>query len=379
MNLPSTLLTIRWLIRDTFRQSLSSRIFWGMLLLSTAAILLCLSLSVSPDRGLRKDLTEHYVPRHSTKGMTPIEIEDAGITVLDKKITLGFGLFDLSEVGGVPLAFRDREQVVRHIQMILSSLIADKFGVMLALLFTAGFLPSFLEPSAVSVLLAKPVPRWALLAGKYLGVLTFVFFQAAVFVFGTWLALGLRTGVWSTLYLLSLPLLMLHFGIFYSFSAFLAVWTRSTVTCAFGAIGFWLLCWAVNFSHHSYVAMTLQGRPPTRLEVLTGVQAVTAVAPTAGVPAGIPWAALNELPQPTPPARRSWLFEAGYWIAPKPADIGILLYDSLQADNYFSQMLEYRTLKRHGAFHAELSILSSLIFTALILAIAGYEFVTKDY
>ena len=58
---------------------------------------------------------------------------------------------------------------------------ADAVGLLLALLWTASFLPTFLEPAAVAVLLAKPVPRWQLLVGKFAGVLAFVAFQAARF------------------------------------------------------------------------------------------------------------------------------------------------------------------------------------------------------
>ena len=41
----------------------------------------------------------------------------------------------------------------------LAGVVADTAGVLLALLWTAGFLPTFLEPAAVTVLLAKPAPR----------------------------------------------------------------------------------------------------------------------------------------------------------------------------------------------------------------------------
>src|SRR5262249_52015854 len=75
--------------------------------------------------------------------------------------------------------------------------VADWAGLLLALVWTAGFLPSFLEPASVSVLLAKPVPRWLVLAGKVLGVVAFVGVLAVAFVGATWLALALRTGVWD--------------------------------------------------------------------------------------------------------------------------------------------------------------------------------------
>ena len=72
-------------------------------------------------------------------------------------------------------------------------------------------------------------------------------FQVTLFVLLTWLALGARTGVWSVTYWWCIPLLLLQFAIFYSFSALLAVVTRSTVACAFGSVLFWLLAWGINY------------------------------------------------------------------------------------------------------------------------------------
>src|SRR5205085_9481618 len=111
-----------------------------------------------------------------------------------------------------------------------------------------GFLPAFLAPNAASVLLTKPVPRWLVLLGKFLGLNLVVGLQASIFALGTWAAIGVATGVWSPAYLLSVPLLMLQFAFFYSFSLFLAVSTRSAIACMVGVVLFWLLCTAVNTS-----------------------------------------------------------------------------------------------------------------------------------
>jgi hypothetical protein len=119
---------------------------------------------------------------------------------------------------------------------------------------------------------------------------------------------------------------------------------------------------------------------------------VLGAAPGSGAPASVPWSALALLTdrppapvQPTTPAS-STLIEVGYWLMPKPADLGILLFDALQppdaqgrATNFVSQMVAYDKLKQHDAFHPALSITSSLIFMILILALAGYEFIHTDY
>ena len=138
-------------------------------------------------------------------------------------------------------------------------------------------------PRSASVLLAKPSSRSYLLAGKFVGVLSFVLFQATIFIGGTWLALGVRTGVWDTSYLLCIPLLLLHFAIFFGFSMLLAVVTRSTVVCALGSILFWFMCWGMNIGRHVVVASAVAS-PETIYSPLV-----------------------------------QWTVEIGYWICPKPS------------------------------------------------------------
>jgi hypothetical protein len=224
--------------------------------------------------------------------------------------------------------------------VVLALGVADGLGLLLILVWTAGFLPAFLDPAAAAVMLAKPVPRWSLLAGKYLGVLAFVAVNAVLFVGGTWLALGLRTGVWDAAYFWCLPLLLAHFAVFFSVSTLLAVATRSPVACVFGSVLFWLLCWGMNYGRHAALAV-----------------------------AGLDNAAGHFL----------WTLEVGYWVLPKPADLGVVLVDALGAGRYFSPMAEMQAVQAKGAFHPALSLLSSLLFGAVMLALSAYEFVTADY
>ena len=116
-------------------------------------------------------------------------------------MTLAFGAVS------IPVS-RERSDAVHFLELILASGIAGTFGLLLTLVWTAGFVPTFLDPSAASVLLAKPVPRWQLLLGKYFGVLAFVGFQVVLFVALTWLALGVRTKVWDMTYWWCIPLLL---------------------------------------------------------------------------------------------------------------------------------------------------------------------------
>jgi ABC-type transport system involved in multi-copper enzyme maturation permease subunit len=329
-SLPAAIRTLRWMVRDTFRQSLASKLFWVMLGLTALCTVFCFGVTVTGDDEPPRHPDQ--IPYYSPKSQATPEVRAEGIRVVSGQVSLGFGLFKF-DIG------KTRTDSVRLVQLWLAGILADTAGVLLALLWTAGFLPTFLEPQAVTVLLAKPAPRWALLFGKYLGVVLFVALHATLFVAGTWIGIGASTGVWDAAYWIAVPLLVVNFAVFYAFSSFLAVCTRSTVVAVFGTLLFWVLCWAMNVTHHHIVGFDVQG-----------------VAPTS-----------------------SLLVEVGYWTLPKPLDMSGLFFDALKAQNYSAPMPELTAIKAKGEFYPELSVLSSLAFALGIMALAAYEFRKTDY
>jgi ABC-type transport system involved in multi-copper enzyme maturation permease subunit len=333
MTSPAVLYVFRCLVMDTFRQARSSALFWLMLGASGVIILACLSVNIKGSTPLHHegDLTEFLSRQYVTaSGLDPDKASRSGLDVISGELSLGFGLYRV-ELG------RDAEDAVRFMQLLLAGGVADTAGILFALLWTAGFIPSFLDPSTASVLLAKPVPRWLLLAGKFTGVLTFVAFQAMVFIGGTWLALGLRTGVWHPLYLACLPVLLLHFALFFSFSALIGVLTRSTLLSMLISLVFWFACWGINFSHLASVAGT---------------------APEYG-PGGI-------------------MITAGYWVLPKPADLNFFLQELEQSAAYFARVPALASL-RPDSVSVAFTLVTSLLFIAAVLALAGRRLRLADY
>ncbi len=327
---------VAWLIRDTFRQSLAYGICWILLGVSVLAIGVCASAGVTGSVQLAEPgENPDFLPRNDPDAHKPAKLKQSGVVVVGGDLTLAFGAIR------IPLD-RDAHGAVHFLQLVLAGGVADTLGLLLALVWTAGFLPGFLDGRSVSVLLAKPAPRGVLLAGKYIGVLTFVLCHATLFVGGTWLAIGLRTHVWDPTYLWCIPLLLLHFAVFFSMSLLLAVCTRSTVVCVFGSILFWFMTWGLNYGRH-----------------------VLAASATA-IPEGQFSSAIM------------WLVDIGYWILPKPADFSVLLFDALDAKNYFGPLFDLKTLEAHG-FSIGLSIATSLAFTAYTLFAAGRRFATIDY
>jgi len=328
--LPTAIRTVRWMIRDTFRQSLATRLFWVMLGPTVLCIVFCLGVSVTGDdrREKHPDELPLFLPRSQA---TP-EVEKDGIRVAGGTVSLGFGLFKFEVT-------KNRTDSVKLIQLWLAGILADTAGVLLALLWTAGFLPAFLEPHAVTVLLAKPAPRWSILLGKYVGVVLFVALQSLLFVVGTWFALGIATGVWDGSYWFAVPLLVVNFAVFYAFSTLLAVCTRSTVVSIFGTLLFWLLCWAMNFTRHRIVGFEVSGLSPMA----------------------------------------AFLIDAGYWVLPKPLDMSGILFEAMRAKDFSIPAPELRAVQERGAFHPELSVAASLLFAVGLLALAAHEFRTMDY
>jgi hypothetical protein len=337
MNPLNSLKILAWLARDTFRQSLAQGIFWVLASISLVCIALCASVTIhAPENLAPAGDRPDFLPRNDRDARDRERASASGVTIVEGELTVAFGAVRL------PWA-RDTRGAVHFLQLLLACGVADTVGLLLALIWTAGFLPSFLEGGNVAVLLAKPVPRSLLLCGKFLGVLCFLLLHAAFFVGGTWLMLGLRTGVWDSTYLWSVPVLAVHFAIFFSFSLMLAVCTRSTVVCVFGSLVFWFLCWGMNFGRHAVVAETYQ---PS--EAKFSEPAVS-------------------------------LLETAYWTLPKPADLGIVLYDKLQAADCFGENGAFQSIKSHGDFHPWASLVASLAFMVVLLTGASRQFAILDY
>jgi ABC-type transport system involved in multi-copper enzyme maturation permease subunit len=71
------------------------------------------------------------------------------------------------------------------------------WGMALAVFASSGLVPTVLEPGRIELLLSKPVRRWQILLGRYLGNLAVVGLNVAYLIAGVWLIFGWKTGVWS--------------------------------------------------------------------------------------------------------------------------------------------------------------------------------------
>ena len=317
-----TIRAIAGLVDDTFRQAVASRLMVLALVLAGLAVLACLSVRVEGPRSLRP--------------AGEIELSDArgapltGSNAPLGRMSIGFGL---AGVGN----FRDVESQVRFLEALLARWAAGVAGTLLLLASTAGFLPEFLRPGSSTVLLSKPVPRWTLLAGKALGVVAFVGALTGAFFGGTWLALGARTGVWSTGYLLAWPLVVTQFAGLYAASAVAAACTRNAAASLFAALACWMVCLGVNGARDTMKVPEATAYPaPTRA-----------------------------------------LIEAAYWALPKPIDLSRALDLAVSASDHFAGSSTSTDAPSGRDLAA--SVASSLGFAAVMLLVAARQLSTTDY
>ena len=334
MTLAEPIRAARWMARETFRQAVGTRLFWVMLAVLALTSLVCLSARVEGDAAPVTAPGEFpgILPPAEAEKAGAKAMADSGARVAGGTLTLGFGAVS------VPVA-RSRVDAVRHLQLLIAGTLADSAGVLLALLWTAGFVPTFLEPQQAAVMLSKPASRMLILLSKYFGVVLFVGLYALAFVAATWLALGLATGVWTGAYWLAALLLTANFAIYYSVSVFLAVWTRSTVASAFGTLLFWLITLAINSAHHHLAAL-----PPGSVA-----------------------------------ASASGLADLAYWVLPKPLDYGAVFFDAMGAGEYVAELPEVRAAREAGRLRPDLAFATGFAFAAATLGLACHEFEATDY
>lgn len=199
------------LIVDTFRESRDRRIFWLMLVMSilTAAVM----ASVTFEPGVVSILFGTWeVETERFTGPSGLRVDRISIIIVDYIMDLMLGFF----------------------------------GVMLAIVASAGFIPSMLERGGIEVVVSKPLPRWQIFLGKYLGTLVFVLFQAAVFIGLTFLVAGLRWHAWLPGYLLCIPLVTVLFSYLYCITALMGLLYRNALIAVLVTVGCWVAFFGIQ-------------------------------------------------------------------------------------------------------------------------------------
>ncbi|OWK44988.1 ABC transporter permease [Fimbriiglobus ruber] len=121
--------------------------------------------------------------------------------------------------------------------------------LLVSVVITAGFIPHMLQKGAFDLYIVKPISRPALLVCKYLGGLLYITLLTSALVGGVWVAIGLRTGLWSANFLALIPLMVFYFAVLYAVSTLAAVLTRSTMAAIVATVFAWGVFFLAGFLH----------------------------------------------------------------------------------------------------------------------------------
>jgi len=92
----------------------------------------------------------------------------------------------------------------------------------------AGYFPNTLAAGAVDILVSKPIRRYQIFFGKYLGGLVLFSIALVLTYLIIFVGMGIRTGIWHTSFFLGIPMTLFAVALLYAIVAWFGVFTRST-------------------------------------------------------------------------------------------------------------------------------------------------------
>jgi ABC-type transport system involved in multi-copper enzyme maturation permease subunit len=207
------------------------------------------------DRFLRSQFRAAMMPRVEVEKGPPstekrvflVKAQEPRTTTLEggHEITLFFGAYSAR----LPMSLAI---FLVFVEVMVADWIGGFFGVMLAIIFTAGFVPGMLQKGTLDLILAKPVQRPVIILAKYLGGLFYVAIPATVLVGGCWLVISWRSGFYNFGFLSAIGVLITIFAVLYSFALLMGVLTRSTIASILLTIGLWFFSFAVAQTHQVF-------------------------------------------------------------------------------------------------------------------------------
>jgi ABC-type transport system involved in multi-copper enzyme maturation permease subunit len=248
--------------------------------------------------------------------------------------------------GALPLPFIHRSlgYSVYFIEDYLVNGIGAWVGILIGIVITAFFIPNMMRKGTVDLLLVKPIQRSVLLLYKYVGGLTFIFLNSVVAVGGIWLALGLRSGLWSSDVLLIVLLLTFFFAVLYSISTLMSTLTRSPVVSILVTCALWFAFWIIGKTHQAF----------EQIEKIPSMK--------------------KSLPD--------WAFStvnAIHLITPRTKDLDVLSTRLISDANLTEGEIRQNKLDIVQSVSWVESLAVSGIFVALMLGLSCWRFATKDY
>src|ERR1017187_364477 len=190
------------LIRDTFREALARKIFWGLFGLSTLMILFFLFI-------MKIDIVEGATATLTLFG------RNHGRTLQVDSLVKG---------------------VYGSIATFLYT-----WGMALSVFASSGLIPSVLDPGRIELILSKPVSRAHILLGRFAGNVSVVALNTAYLVLGVWIIFGLKTHIWGTQFLWSIATTIFIFAVLLTVVVLIGVLFESAALATMITVGLMII------------------------------------------------------------------------------------------------------------------------------------------
>jgi len=200
MRLRSLLVTAA-LVRDTFREAFARKIFWAFFGCSTALILFFIFIM-------------------------KIDVVQGAIATIS--------LFGNTSRG------QDVQLLVRQVHAAIAAFLFTA-GMFLAVFASAGLIPAVFEPGRIELLLSKPVERYHILLGRYVGNVLVIAANIFYLVFAVWLIFGAKTGIWTVGFLWSSVLIVFIFSVLLTVVLLVGVLWESAVVSTMVTFGIMMM------------------------------------------------------------------------------------------------------------------------------------------
>jgi ABC-type transport system involved in multi-copper enzyme maturation permease subunit len=236
----------------------------------------------------------------------------------------------------------------------------------LALISTAGIFPDLLVSGTIDLYLARPIGRLRFFLIKYASGLLFVALQVGVFSLASFVVLGIRGHQWRPSLFLAIPVVLCFFSYIYCVCVVLGVWTRSTIAALLLTILFWGFCsllyqanaGVLMFRNQTELTASFSGRAEDLAEARHWATADRALQATQTVFPKI---------KPTINLLDRWMFP----------ETTFSRMSGNEQDPHRDADFINELHRRDGT--AVSAIGSSLIFEAVVLAVAAWIFCRRDY
>jgi len=158
---------------------------------------------------------------------------------LAKKIFIGYYLFyvivilvtiflvNVDTIEGV-IDMVDKKTIIQQFE---TGFIAISWSLIIffSIISTASFIPSMLEKGTIDLILSKPISRTKILISKFLGAVIFVFISIVFLLGSIWLIVSLKSGYWDVRFLAAVLTITLTYSVMYSIVILFGLITNSSI------------------------------------------------------------------------------------------------------------------------------------------------------